>query len=140
MDTNLHLVFPGTCREAFAFYEKTFNSKISMTMTFGDAPAGSPVPPDSKDLVMHTSMPLGSMLLMGCDAPPGREQTLGGFQVSVSMPDEAEVKRIYAALSEGGSIQMPLSPTFWSPLFGMCTDKFGVGWMVSIPGPQPPQS
>ena len=136
MDTNLHLVFPGTCREAFAFYEKTFNSKISMTMTFGDAPAGSPVPPDSKDLVMHTSMPVGSILLMGCDAPPGREQKLGGFQISVSMPDEAEVKRIYAALSEGGSIQMPLSPTFWSPLFGMCTDKFGVGWMVSIPGPQ----
>ena len=140
MDTNLHLVFPGTCREAFAFYEKTFNSKISMTMTFGDAPAGSPVPPDSKDLIMPTSMPLGSILLMGCDAPPGREQTLGGFQVSVSMPDEAEVKRIYAALGEGGSIQMPLSPTFWSPLFGMCTDKFGVGWMVSIPGPQPPQN
>ena len=140
MDTNLHLVFPGTCREAFAFYEKTFNSKISMTMTFGDAPAGSPVPPDSKDLVMHTSMPVGSILLMGCDAPPGREQKLGGFQISVSMPDEAEVKRIYAALSEGGSVQMPLAPTFWSPLFGMCTDKFGVGWMVSIPGPQPPQS
>ena len=136
MDTNLHLVFPGTCRDAFAFYEKTFNSKIQMTMTFGDAPAGSPVPPDSKDLVMHTSMPLGSMLLMGCDAPPGRAQALGGFQISVSMPDEAEVKRIYAALSEGGSVQMPLAPTFWSPLFGMCTDKFGVGWMVSIPGPQ----
>jgi len=73
---------------------------------------------------------------MGCDAPPGRAQALGGFQISVSMPDEAEVKRIYAALSEGGSVQMPLAPTFWSPLFGMCTDKFGVGWMVSIPGPQ----
>jgi len=136
MQTDLHLVFSGSCREAFAFYEKTFNSKIQMSMTFGDAPAGSPVPPDSKDLVMHTSMPLGSMLLMGCDAPPGRAQALGGFQISVSMPDEAEVKRIYAALSEGGSVQMPLAPTFWSPLFGMCTDKFGVGWMVSIPGPQ----
>ena len=136
MQTVLHLVFSGSCREAFAFYEKTFNSKIQMSMTFGDAPAGSPVPPDSKDLVMHTSMPLGSMLLMGCDAPPGRAQALGGFQISVSMPDEAEVKRIYAALSEGGSVQMPLAPTFWSPLFGMCTDKFGVGWMVSIPGPQ----
>jgi len=140
MDTNLHLVFPGTCREAFAFYEKTFNSKIQMTMTFADAPAGSPVPPDSKDLIMHTSMPVGSIILMGCDAPPGREQTLGGFQIAVNITEEAEVKRLYAALSEGGSIQMPLTPTFWSPLFGMCTDKFGVGWMVGIPGPQPPQS
>jgi PhnB protein len=54
----------------------------------------------------------------------------------VSLTDEAEVKRLYAALSEGGSAQMPLMKTFWSPLFGMCTDKFGVAWMVSMPGPQ----
>jgi len=137
MDTNLHLTFTGACREAFAFYEKTFNSKIQMTMTYGDAPAGTPVPSDSKDLVMHTSMQLGSLLLMGCDAPPDRAKPLSGFQISLSAPDEAEVKRLYAALSEGGSVQMPLAPTFWSPLFGMCTDKFGVGWMVGIPGPQP---
>jgi PhnB protein len=140
MQTNLHLAFSGSCREAFAFYEKTFNSKIQMSMTYGDAPAGAPVPTDSKDLVMHTAMPLGSMILMGCDTPPGREQALGGFQISVSTPDEAEVKRLFTALSEGGSIQIPLAPTFWTSLFGMCTDKFGVAWMVSVPGPQPPQS
>ena len=136
MNTNLHLVFPGNCREAFAFYEKTFGSKIQMTMTFGEAPAGMPVPPDSSDLIMHTSMPLGSMLLMGCDAPKGREEALGGFQVSIASTDEAEVRRLFTTLSEGGSIQMPLVPTFWSPLFGMLKDKFGVGWMVSVPGPQ----
>ena len=136
MKTDLHLVFGGQCREAFAFYEKTFDSKVVMTMKYGDAPGQMPVPEDFKELVMHTSMPLGSALLMGCDAPPDKRSPMGGFQVSVSMPDEAEVKRIYAALSEGGSVQMPLMPTFWSPLFGMCTDKFGVAWMVSIPGPQ----
>jgi PhnB protein len=53
----------------------------------------------------------------------------------VDSEDEAEVQRLFAALSEGGSVQMPMGPTFWSPLFGMCTDKFGVGWMVSVPGP-----
>jgi PhnB protein len=95
-----------------------------------------PVPPEMKDKVMHMSMPLGSALLMGCDAPPNRATPMGGFQVSVSLTDEAEVKRLYAALSEGGSVQMPLMKTFWSPLFGMCTDKFGVAWMVSMPGPQ----
>ena len=137
MNTNLHLIFPGTCREAFAFYEKTFGSKIQMTMTFGEAPAGAPIPPDAKDLIMHTSMPLGSMILMGCDAPGGREEELGGFQVAVNSGDEAEVKRLFVALSEGGSVQMPLGPTFWSPLFGMLKDKFGVGWMLSIPGPEP---
>lgn len=136
MKTDLHLHFDGTCAEAFAFYAKTFNSNIVMNMTYGDAPAGTPVPPDMQDKIMHTSLPVGSLLLMGCDAPKDRYTPIGGFQISLNDPDEAEVKRLYAALSDGGSIQMPLTPTFWSPLFGMCTDKFGVGWMVSIPGPQ----
>jgi PhnB protein len=136
MKTDLHLVFPGKCREAFAFYEKTFNTKVQFTMTFGEAPEGSPIPPDSKDLIMHTAMPLGGITLMGCDAPKGREAALGGFQISISDPSTDEVKRIFDELKEGGSVQMPVGPTFWSPLFGMCTDKFGVGWMVSVPGPQ----
>ena len=83
---------------------------------------------------MHASVPVGDGLLMGCDAPPGKSTPLGGFQVCVETKDEAEVRRIYDALKENGNIQMPLAPTFWSPLFGMCTDKFGVGWMVSMPG------
>jgi PhnB protein len=136
MKIDLHLVFPGKCREAFAFYEKTFNSKVQFCMTFGEAPEGSPIPPDSKDLIMHTAMPLGSIMLMGCDAPKGREATLGGFQISITDDTSDEVERIFDELKAGGSVQMPLGKTFWSPLFGMCTDKFGVGWMVSVPGPQ----
>src|ERR1700683_1127922 len=130
MKTDLHLNFTGTCTEAFAFYEKTFSSKIQMIMTYGQGPEGMPVPPEMKDKVMHMSMPLGSALLMGCDAPPDKTSPIGGFQISLSLTDEAEVKRLYAALSEGGSVQMPLMKTFWSPLFGMCTDRFGVAWMV----------
>ena len=61
---------------------------------------------------------------------------MGGFQVSISDADEVEVRRLYAALSEGGSIVMPLAPTFWTSLFGMCEDKFGMNWMVSVPGPE----
>jgi PhnB protein len=136
MKTNLHLVFLGKCREAFAFYEKTFGTKVQFTMTYGEAPEGSPVPAEMKDAIMHTSMPLGSITLMGCDTPPGRGQAIGGFQIAVDSADEADVKRWFTALSDGGSVQMPLAKTFWSPLFGMCTDKFGVGWMVSVPGPQ----
>jgi PhnB protein len=135
MKTNLHLVFLGKCREAFAFYEKTFGTKVQFTMTYGEGPEGTPVPAEMKDAIMHTSMPLGSITLMGCDTPPGRGQAMGGFQVSVASEDEADVSRWFSALSDGGSVQMPLAKTFWSPLFGMCTDKFGVGWMVSIPGP-----
>ena len=119
MKTDLHLVFPGTCREAFAFYEKTFNAKIQFSMTFGEAPAGAPVPSDANELIMHTSLPLGTALLQGCDAPKGREATLGGFQISVKPETADEVERIFNELKAGGTVQMVLGPTFWSPLFGM---------------------
>ena len=138
MQMNVHLNFTGNCGEAFELYKKVFGAKSAFVMKYADAPAGSPVPPDWGGKIMHTSIPMGDAFLMGCDAPQGRSAPMGGFQISVQSTDEAEVKRIYEALSEGGSVQMPLAPTFWSPLFGMCTDKFGVGWMVGIPG-QPPQ-
>lgn len=137
MKTNLHVGFTGKCDEAFSFYEKVFGTKRLMTMKYGDAPAGTPVPPETKDLVMHTSLPVGSITLMGADAPPGKGKPMGGFEISIEDSDKAAVKRIFDALSEGGSVFMPLQQTFWSPLFGMCTDKFGVGWMVSVPGQQP---
>ena len=134
MKTNLHLGFTGDCDAAFAFYEKVFNTKRLMTMKWGDAPAGVPCPEGAEELVMHTALPLGGMTLMGADAPPGHGNAFGGFDISVDDPDEAEVKRLFALLSEGGSVMMPLAPTFWSPLFGMCTDKFGVNWMVGVTG------
>jgi PhnB protein len=136
METNLHLGFTGNCDAAFAFYETVFGTKRVMTMRYGDAPPSVPRPAGSEELVMHTSLPLGSLTLMGADAPPGRGKPFGGFNISVDDPSPAEVKRLFAALSEGGSVMMPLAPTFWSPLFGMCTDKFGVSWMVSVPGPE----
>jgi len=132
---SVHLNFQGNCAEAFAFYTKVFKSDNPFQITYGDAPKGSPVPPDWSGKVMHASVPVGDGLLMGCDAPPDKSTPLGGFQVSVETKDEAEVRRIYEALTQGGSVQMPVAPTFWSPLFGMCTDKFGVAWMVGMPGP-----
>ncbi len=137
MKMNLHLNFGGNCKEAFALYQKVFKTAPPFLMTYGQAPHDMPIPPEWKDRVMHTSIPLGSGLLMGCDAPPDRSKPIGGFQVSVETSDQAEVKRIFDALQEGGSVEMPLSKTFWSPLFGMCTDKFGVSWMVGAPGEQP---
>jgi PhnB protein len=134
MQMSVHLNFHGNCAEAFELYKKVFGAKNSFAMKFGDAPAGSPVPPGWKDKIMHTSIPLGGGMLMGCDAPGERATPLSGFQISIQSKDESEVKRIYEALKEGGSVQMPMAPTFWSPMFGMCTDKFGVAWMVGIPG------
>ena len=140
MKTNLHLTFKdGKCAEAFSLYERVFNGKSGFKMTYGQAPAGHPVPEGAKDLVMHMSMPLGDLLLMGCDAPPAAPGgEFGCFEIAVAVDDAGEAKRIHAALSEGGKVVVPPSPTFWSPMFGMCTDKFGVGWMVSVPGPEMP--
>ena len=137
MKTNLHLGFTGNCDTAFAFYETVFGSKRLLTMKYKDAPAGVPYPEGARDLVMHTSLQVGSITLMGADAPPGHGKPFGGFEIALEGTDEAEVKRLFSTLSEGGSVMMPLAPTFWTPLFGMCTDKFGVSWMVSVPGPQP---
>jgi PhnB protein len=137
MKLNVHLNFNGNAAEAFAFYEKALGKKIQFKMTWGEAPKGAPMPPGWDDKIMHISMPLGTGILMGCDAPPGSSTPIGGIQVSVETDDQAEVTRVYEALKEGGSVQMPLAPTFWSPLFGMCTDKFGVAWMVGVPGPDP---
>jgi PhnB protein len=132
MKMNVHLNFQGNCEEAFEFYKKVFGATNAFAMKYSEAPEGMPVPPDWKDKIMHTSIALGDGLLMGCDAPPGSSTPFGGFQISVESKDEAEVKRIYDALREGGTVQMPIAPTFWSPMFGMCTDKFGVAWMVGI--------
>lgn len=134
MKTNLHLGFQGNCDDAFGFYEKVFGAKRLMTMRYGDVPQQTPTPDEATNLVAHTALPLGGITLMGADAPPAKGAPMGGFQIAIDDPDEATVRRIFAALSEGGSVFMPLAETFWSPLFGMCTDKFGVSWMVSVPG------
>jgi PhnB protein len=136
MKMSVHLNFNGNCKDAFDFYQKVFKADTPFSMTYGQAPEGAPVPADWGDKVMHTAIPLGSGVLMGCDAPPDRTKPMGGFQVCMEDKDQAEVKRIFDALSDGGNVSMPLTKTFWSPLFGMLTDKYGVGWMLSVPGEQ----
>jgi len=134
MKTNLHLGFQGNCDEAFSFYEKVFEAKRLMTMRYRDVPQQTPASEEAGNLIAHTALPLGGITLMGADAPPGKGSPMGGFQIAIDEPDEAAVRRIFDALSEGGKVFMPLGKQFWSPLFGMCTDKFGVSWMVGVPG------
>lgn len=134
MRMSVHLNFSGNCADAFDFYTQVFKSKDTFRMAYVEGPQGMEVPANWMDKIMHASIKIGDSLLMGCDAPPGKSASMSGFQVCVESKDQAEVKRIYDALSAGGSVQMPLAQTFWSPLFGMCTDKFGVGWMVGVPG------
>jgi len=137
MKIDLHMKFNnGRCDEAFSYYEKVFGTKRIFTMKFSEMPEQNEMTKKSPDAIMHTAMNVGNVTLMGCDALLGTV-THTGIAVALSDPDEEKLKTWFAALSEGGEVEMPLGPTFWSPLFGMCTDKFGVEWMIGAPGQQP---
>jgi len=131
MDINAYLNFPGTCAEAFKFYAQVLGGKIEAMVTFGQMPGEYPVAPEMKDKVLHTKLAVEGQHLMGSDAPPERYEKVGGMSVSVNIPDVERAGKVFAALSEGGKVSMPFQKTFWSKGFGMCTDRFGIPWMVN---------
>lgn len=135
-----YLFFGGRCEEALAFYGTALGATTSFMMRYSDNPEATPpgtLAPGFEDKVMHASFQIAGNTIMasdGCDA----NSSFDGFRLSISLPTQAEVERAFAALAEGGSVQMPLSKTFWSASFGMVTDRFGLGWMVSVLDPQQP--
>ena len=131
MRVNVHVCFAGNCAEAFAHYETLLGGTLVACLRYGEAPASCPTPEGFADKVMHACLDLGGISLMGCDAPPERFQRAAGFSVQLMPETVAESERIFAALAEGGAISMPLQPTFWSPAFGVVTDRIGTPWMVN---------
>lgn len=129
-----YLFFPGNCEEAVHYYTRVLGAKVDMMMKFKESPDKCPegmLPPGYDDKIMHASFSVGGALVMASDGC-GDSGGFKGFSLSLAVPTEAEADRVFAALSEGGSVQMPLGKTFWSPKFGMLTDKYGVAWMVSV--------
>ena len=131
-----YLFFDGRCEEAIEFYKVTLGAKVEGLMRFKDSP--DPVPPgmcgpNSDDKVMHSAFRIGDTLIMASDGMAGGKPEFKGFSLSVNAADAAEADRMFAALGKGGSVTMPLGKTFFSPRFGMVTDKFGISWMVIIP-------
>ncbi len=130
-----YLLFDGRCEEAIEFYRKAVGAEIEMLMRFRDSPEPPPpdkVPPDSADKVMHASLRIGATRLMASDGHCGGRPAFAGFSLSITVPTPADADRVFGALAEGGRVDMPLTQTFWSPRFGMLTDRFGVGWMVTV--------
>jgi PhnB protein len=119
----------NTCREAFERYQQIFGGELSV-MTMAEAPEGEAMPGASPDSVMHAAVTVGDSTLMGSDDPTGGGGPVKGASVAYTAPDASEAKRIFDALSEGGTVTMPFSETFFSSGFGMCTDRFGIPWMV----------
>jgi PhnB protein len=130
-----YLFFDGRCEEALEFYRKALDAKIEMLMRNKESPEPPPpgmLPPGSENKVMHASLRIGDSVLMASDGHCNGKPSFQGFSLSVTARDEAQAKRYFAALSEGGKVTMPLTRTFFSPAFGMATDRFGVGWMVIV--------
>ncbi len=130
-----HLGFDGNCEEAMAFYAQTFGGKVNFKMTWGESPMCGQVEADFQGKIMHMSVTVGTTSIMGADSPPGRHQKAQGIMESVAITDVAEAERVFNALAEGGSIQMPFQETFWAKGFGMLTDRFGIPWMVNCEKP-----
>jgi PhnB protein len=127
-----YLFFGGRCDEALQFYRETLGAEVLMLSRFKDSPEPSMAEPGMEEKVMHASFRIGETTLMASDGRCEGETKFEGFSLSPAVGDEAEASRLFAALAEGGEVTMPLEETFWSPKFGMLTDRFGVGWMVSV--------
>ena len=133
-----YLFFGGRCEEALAFYGKTIGAKVDFMMRYKESPEAPPpgmLPAGYENKIMHTTFRIGKSVLMGSDGC-GETLEFKGFSLSLAAADEAEAKRAFDALAEGGEVKMPLTKTFWSPCFGMLTDRFGMGWMISVPAPK----
>ena len=131
MELNPYLTFNGQCEAAFKFYEKVFGGKIEAMMTFGSSPMAEQTPPEWRNKIMHARMSVGGKTLMASDAPPDRYDAMKGIMVTLGIDDPGEAERIFRALSERATIQMPIQKTFWAERFGMLVDKFGTPWMVN---------
>jgi PhnB protein len=131
MQLSPYLLFDGDCEAAFKFYEKILGGKIEGMITNADSPAEEHVPAEWREKILHARMTFGESVLMASDAPPGRYEKPKGFSVSIQFKDLAKAEQIFNALAEGGTVGMSFQKTFWSPGFGMCTDRFGIPWMVN---------
>ena len=143
---NIYLHFEGNCKEAFDFYQSVFQTEILHSSLFSEMPQNNEsndhctVDEEDKDKIMHISLPINDrFMLMGCDTVG--KQTAGhnpgnNFAISVNPETLEEAERVFAALSEGGQVTMPLEKSFWGSYFGMLNDPFGIQWMVNYEIPQ----
>jgi PhnB protein len=131
-----YLFFNGRCEEALEFYRRALGAEVTRLLRFKDSPEPHQpgmIPPGSENKVMHSTLRIGETQIMASDGRCTGKPDFAGFALSLMVPNEAEADRRFAALADGGKVQMPLAKTFFSPRFGMVTDRFGVMWMVLVP-------
>lgn len=127
-----YLFFGGRCQEALDFYQGALGAHVDMVMRFDESPDPVPegmLPPGFEKKVMHSAFRIGGSTIMASDGS-SEDSGFKGFSLALTAPTPAEAERLFASLADGGQVQMALARTFWSPLYGMLTDRFGVAWMV----------
>ena len=135
MQVQPYLFFDGRCEEALEFYRTALGAEVLMMMRFKEnpePPAPGMCPPNFEEKIMHASFRIGESTLMASDGQATGHPVFQGISLSLTVSSDAEATRLFNALGDGGQIQMPLTKTFYSSLFGMVADRFGVSWMVIV--------
>jgi PhnB protein len=127
-----YLFFEGRCEEAVELYKKALSAEVTMLMRYKESPEPGSIPPGGENKVMHMSLRIGDSVVMGSDGRCSGRPAFQGISLSLSVKNDAEAEQRFAALSEGGQVQLPLTKTFFSSRFGMLTDRFGLGWMIMV--------
>lgn len=135
---NVYLTFNGNCEDAFNFYKSVFGGEFPYIGRYKDMPqdGGKPIAPEDANKIMHVSLPVGNnTMLMGSDTGgewASNYKEGNNFSISVNADSKDQADQIFNGLANGGMVTMPMNKTFWGDYFGMCTDKFGINWMMSF--------
>jgi PhnB protein len=130
-----YLFFEGRLEEALEFYKNALGAKTGQVMRFNDSPEKPPegmLPPGFENKIMHAEFSIGDTRILASDGCSAGDMTFKGFSLAIQVKSEDEAKRFFAALEKGGKVDIPLAKTFWSPLYGCVTDRFGMSWMVNV--------
>ena len=138
MQVQPYLFFNGNCEEAIAFYTTAIGAQLENKIRFSESPDPAPpgmIPPGFENKIMHAAVRIGDSVVLASDGCEKDAPAFQGFSLTLSVTEEADADRAFNALADGGKITMPLTKTFWSPRFGMLTDKYGINWMINCDQP-----
>jgi len=127
-----YLFFEGRCDEAISFYQKAIGAEVTALMRYREGPGQGSYPPGSEEKVMHANLRIGEVTVMLSDGFCAGQPEFQGFSLCLLPADQAKARQMFESLADGGEVQMQLTETFYSPLFGMVRDRFGLSWMIMV--------
>ena len=140
MQLSPYLSFKGDCEAAFTFYEQCLGGQLGAIFRYAGTSLAHQVPAGWEDKVMHGSLTLGGLVLMGADVAPEGYEAPRGFSLSMQIESTAGAERIFHELARDGTVNMPLEKTFWAERFGMVVDRFGIPWLINCEGSGQPSA